>query len=105
MRIRNLTPHPVVVRGIAFAPEGACPRCSVNRTQVDLIRHNGVDIPVTRSVFGAVEGLPAQEAGTILIVSRLVADACPDRSDLFFPDDLVRDDQGRVIGANSLGRI
>ena len=105
MKIRNLTPHPVIVRGILFAPEGACPRCSVNRTQVDLIRHNGVDIPVTKSVFGKVEGLPAQEAGTILIVSRLVADACQDRNDLYFPDDLVRDEQGRVTGANSLGKV
>mgnify|MGYP001358469749 CR=1 FL=1 len=105
MKIRNLTPHPVMVRGITFPAEGACPRCSVNRTQVDLIRHNGVDIPVTRSIFGAVEGLPAHEAGTILIVSRLVADACPDRGDLYFPDDLVRDSDGKVIGANSLGKV
>lgn len=42
---------------------------------------------------------------TLLIVSRLVAEACPERDDLVVPDDTVRDDAGRIIGCRALARV
>jgi hypothetical protein len=50
-----------------------------------------------------VTGLPAPQAGTRFVVSRLTAHAARHRGDLAFPLDEVRDDQGRVIGAWGLG--
>ena len=62
-------------------------------------------IPVTRSVYGEVEGLPAPEAGTVYIVSSLVAQRVPEREDVFIPNESVRDGEGRIIGCRSLGHI
>lgn len=104
--IINATPHAVtimdgdnnVVR--TFAPSGICPRCSVTRETVGTV--NG--IPVNKSIFGEVVGLPEYEEGTIYIVSRVVAEASR-REDLYVVDDAVRDDQGRIIGCRALAVI
>ena len=60
-------------------------------------------VAVTQVVAGGVVGLPPIADDTLLIVSRMVAAGASDRSDLVFPYELVRDDDGRVIGAASLG--
>lgn len=61
-------------------------------------------IPITESQFGEVEDLPDQTEGQLLVVSRLVLSACPDRKDLLVPNELARDENGRIIGARSLAR-
>lgn len=60
---------------------------------------------MTETVFGEVEGLPETQEGTIYVVSSLVAQRVPNRTDVFIPNESVRDDQGRIIGCKSLGRI
>lgn len=65
-----------------------------------------VDVPVsvgTRMV-GLEPPLPPAIPGTLLITSRIVAEHCPDRDDLVWPDDLLRDDDGRVVAARRLAR-
>ena len=59
-------------------------------------------IPVTRKKIGKVEGLPAAESGTILVVSRMVAELCKDRTDVYVPGPLVRDEKGRIVGCRGL---
>lgn len=49
--------------------------------------------------------LPGPEPGRRFVVSRVVAMLRPDRSDLLFPYDEVRDDTGRVIGCRAFGRL
>lgn len=106
-KIINLTPHTInIVDGEGnqiqeIAPSGQTARCSVSREQVSTV--NG--IPVNRTVFGEVEGLPEPQADTIYIVSALVAQARPDRNDLYIPDDTVRDEQGRIIGCKAFAQI
>ena len=39
------------------------------------------------------------------VVSRMVAEAVPHRGDLYFPMDVVRDEQGQILYARSLGRV
>lgn len=39
------------------------------------------------------------------VVSRQVAEAAPERDDLYVVDDTVQDDQGRIIGDRGLARI
>lgn len=60
---------------------------------------------VTGTSYGEVEGLPAPSNGTIYIVSSLVAARCVGRTDVFIPNESVRDEQGRIVGCRSLGRV
>lgn len=123
--IRNLTPHPIVVRlsdggEITFAPCGTVPRVATIETPAEAIE----GIPCVTQSVGDVEGLPepayicnscgqvdpqAQwgvssccQAGLrpiFLIVSALVFGAS-DRADLVAPDTgkgAVRDSQGRIL--------
>lgn len=112
MKVVNLTPHsinlmPEGVDGpvVTIQPSGQVARCATNRVQIDTITVDGVSIPVNKTQFGQVEGLPEPEPGTIYIVSSLVAQAVPDRQDVFIVDDAVRDAEGRVIGARALAHI
>lgn len=107
-KIINLTPHSVnVIRddnsvAITIEASGNIARCSQTINIVDSIDLNNVAIPISSSSYGEVVDLPAPQDDTYYIVSRLVMSACPNRQDLLVPNDLVRDEAGRVIGCRSL---
>ena len=107
-KIINLTPHSVNVVGddnsvdITIEVSGNVARCSQTINTVGNIIVNNVAIPISSSSYGEVVDLPAPQDDTYYIVSRLVMSACPNRQDLFVPNDLVRDEAGRVIGCRSL---
>lgn len=112
MRIINLTPHALnfMPQGpdgpvVTIPPSGQVARCAVNRVQVDTVTVNGITVPVNRTQFGAVTDLPDPQPDTIYIVSAVVAQAVPERQDVFIVDDTVRDEQGRIIGARALAHI
>lgn len=103
--LKNCTPHALNIlvgdEVIDLAPSGIIPRCS----QSEVSDGEVAGIPVTRQVFGEVVDLPEPEEGTFLVVSRLVASACPERSDLLIPGPLVRDEEGKVVGCRGLSRL
>lgn len=108
--ITNCTPHPVTVLGenrglggwsITFPPSGIVARVSTEAADVGGIR----GIPLVRRSFGPVVDLPPSVAGQYLLVSSMVASACPDRPDLVVPGELVRDDAGTIIGCWGLARL
>ena len=66
---------------------------------------NGTKIPLTTTAYGEVQGLPDQRDDTVLIVSSMVAARCKDRTDVFIPNESIRDAEGRIIGCKSLGRV
>lgn len=106
VRIINLTPHAVTVlregaEPIEYPPSGAVARCATQRQVVGSL--NG--IPINRTEFGEVSGLPDPAPGVYYIVSTLVAQALPDRDDLLVPDDTVRDEAGRIIGCRAFARV
>ena len=105
-KIVNLTPHAVnfCVDGnvLTIPASGQLARVSVQTVPTGEVI-NG--IPVMSSVYGNVEGLPAPQDGVVFLVSTLVAGRVTDRNDVFVPNDFVRDDQGRITGCRSLGRI
>ena len=112
MIIVNLTPHvlnlmPAGPDGpiATIPPSGQVARCAVDRVQVDTVTVDGVSVPVNQTQFGTVFDLPDPQPDTIYVVSALVAQAVPDRQDVFIVDDAVRDDQGRIIGARALAHI
>jgi hypothetical protein len=66
----------------------------------------GILLPVIRKRFAVVvEGLPAPKEGTVYVVSFLTARAVPDREDVYFPGEALRDDGGNIIGCVGLARV
>lgn len=106
MKYMNLTPH-----AITIMPDGSVPLVvpasgQLARVSTRTVQTGTVDgIPVTETEYGSVEGLPDPDQDTIFIVSALVAGRCKERDDVFIPNESVRDDQGRIIGCRSLGRV
>ena len=104
--IKNCTPHKISVHTdtdtiLEFPSCGIVPRCE----QREYIIGEIDNIKITKQFFGDVTDLPEQEDGVYLIVSRLVAVAYPNRSDLLVPGPLVRDGEGKVVGCNGLSKI
>lgn len=62
-------------------------------------------VPLARKRYGNVTGLPAPQKDVLYIVSTLVQQACPERSDLVSPDLVERDAEGRVTGCRGFYRL
>lgn len=110
MKIVNLTPHALNFldaenRVVLTVPSSGVARAAQRRESIGAIDADGVTLPVTRSVFGAVDGLPAPEAGTIYVVSAITAQAVPEREDVLIVDDSARDENGRIIGVRGLAHV
>ena len=91
-RIINLTQHAITIiangtTSLTIAPSGNVARVTQVRKEIGEIN----DIPVYRSEFSHATGLPEVLDNTIYIVSMLVAQACPERTDLYCTDVAVRD--------------
>lgn len=104
----NLTPHeirliPEAGGEAVVPPSGEVARCAVERRVIGHALCDGVTVPLHRTVFGAVQGLPAPRVGIVYVVSALVAQAAR-RADVVSVDDAVRDAEGRVVGARALAR-
>ena len=107
MELINLTPHPVTIHGVEGSvtlPKGvgALPRLAVTRREVGAVLVGGVVLPISRVTLGEVTDLPDPREGVMLLVSAMVAEACPTRADLVSPGELVRDMAGVITGANGL---
>lgn len=110
MRIRNLTPHEVVVitelgDELRLDPEARSARI---RTLADRSRlvsvATGAKIRVMREAPVRVVDLPEPSEDVLLVVSRLVAERAR-RADVVCPTDIVRDDSGRVVGCRALAHF
>jgi len=109
MKIINLTPHSIHIvvdgRTVTLPPEGTPPRVSTTETSAGTVVLDGAEVPVTTVATGELTGLPQPQEGVGYLVSRMVAEAAPQRRDLFIPHGLVRDEQGRVTGCSGLGQV
>jgi len=106
INIVNLTPHPITFMlkdkmDITIPPSGTVARLTARTRLIEYIQN----IPVTKTEFIDIEGLPEKTKDTIYIVSSLVAQACRDRDDIYIPNESVRNDLGQIIGCRSLGKI
>lgn len=52
-----------------------------------------------------VVNLPDPKPGTYYVVSKMLAQACPERKDLIFPGTLVRNESGDVVGCIDFSRV
>lgn len=119
----NLTPHEILIMGedgsaLRIPPSGQVARAEerVMGTEEILIATTHVSpaecrfslggVPFRTLSYGEIVGLPPAEENVVYIVSSIVAMAAAKagRKDVCFPHELIRDSQGRVVGARALAR-
>lgn len=102
MPILNLTPHNINILNNSGAAQTIASTgvARVSGVTTEVGTHEGIRL--VRTSYGPVTGLPEQKDGVILIVSAMVRNASPGRSDLTSPADLVRDAAGNIIGCKAL---
>lgn len=98
MLILNLTPHAIHVNGNTIEPDSSypIPRISMNRIKVGEVH----GISLYKNITGETENLPNEQDGVLYIVSALVRINNPYRFDLISPGNLIRDNDGNVIGCD-----
>ena len=106
MQLINMTPHPItivdgennIIKSIPFS--GNQIRLKVS---TETLPETIFGVPISKTIFGEPEGLPEYNKETYYIVSQLVKSALPNRTDLLVPAEVVRDNNGNIIGCRSLG--
>lgn len=107
-KIVNLTPHEIVL----FSEDGTSvlekfPSMGIARASVvaEPVTVDGCPYPVTRNTYGDPIGLPEKSDDTLYVVSLITAQAAVvsgrGNEDLLLTSDLVRDDEGRIIGCKA----
>jgi len=116
-RLVNLTPHDVVLdlgagKQLRIPASGVMPRLVLSEGRLETLHvvdpsrpkdsPTAVPLVVGAVLHGVDPPLPDPRPGTVYITSRTLAEHFAERADLVWPDDLVRDAQGRVIAARRL---
>jgi hypothetical protein len=112
--MRNLTPHPIVIQypegTITLPPSGVVARVATIEEPAGSMTLDGIEVPVVRRRFGAVEGLPddygphAPVVVSSLVLEALRASGAP-TSGVYAPDTgptAVRDAEGRIVAVTRL---
>ena len=109
IKLVNCTPHDVNLitesENITFPRSGIIPRLTEQQVKINSINSNGIEIDIMEKSFLEPEGLPESQENTIFIVSALVAGAVKNRDDLVIPNDIIRDEEGRIIGCKNLAKV
>ena len=109
IKILNLTLHDVTVKHggktEVFPKSGLSVRCNIPMEPTEEI--NGVPTKIKR--LDLIETtLPAQQEGVLLLVSSMVLDACPERTDLISPDTskgmAIKNGHGKIIAVRGFQR-
>jgi hypothetical protein len=102
MRFINLTSHAIRLPDRTIEPSGSIARCIEETKFYKTI--DGIDVVIRD--YGEIENLPLYDplnkSNTYYIVSMMVRQAEPHREDLLSPGDLIRDDEGNIIGCKNL---
>lgn len=106
--IINCNPHETVVLNAAgdviatFAGSNRPARIEdAAATEEPWRRLAGIPLYAPPTSEAEIRDLPPPAAGVWYIVSRVLFDACPERTDLLAPRDLVRNEAGEVLGCRS----
>lgn len=102
----NLTPHELIIfnekeEEIERVPSSGIVRVKEANQLINYIN----DVPVYKKSYLESEGLPAPKENTYYFVSIIVAQANPARKDLILSSDLIRDEQGRILGCKSFAQL
>jgi len=91
---------------MVLEPSGLSVRVETNVETVGSVTCDEQEFDVRKRVFGDVtvtdsngeEATLATETGTFYVVSRIAAEAMPERDDLLLVDETIRGDSGQIIG-------
>lgn len=123
--IINCTPHDVAIYSTAdcYMRDGCLYRRDDEEEYLEPLRVYPAAAEPARAIYvqrtvGAVDGtliyrrfpedivnLPEPKPGTYYIVSKMLAQACPERKDLIFPGTVVRNKSGDVVGCIDFSRV
>lgn len=110
-RLVNLTPYTINIVTddgapiMSIPPTGQVARIPTKIENLGEVEIDGKMIPVTKTVYGEMEGLPDPVPGVTYIVSVFIANHVPERGDVFVPGEQVRNDSGKVVGCRSLSHV
>lgn len=107
-KIVNKTSHPItildeeneVITRFGPAPAGMQARLKSITTKIAEID----GIPISKTKYGILEGIPEPQEDVYYIVSQLVKNHLPNRHDLLVPAEVVRNERGHIVGCRSLGK-
>ena len=111
MKLKNYTPHDVNIHlengeKITVCPEENPIRLEEKSEEIGVLMaarpcltYSCIPLFKKRFLSGS---LPEQEDGVGLIVSLAVAQEFTERKDLFVPNEIIRDEKGRILGCKSL---
>lgn len=102
--LKNYTPHHLRLLydgHVTYLPSVGTARCQERVTRTGSWDSAG-HLPHLRVGYGEVSGLPEPQDGVVYVVSQLVVQALPDRSDLAYPHELHRDSAGTITGFSAL---
>lgn len=119
MRLVNLTPHSITIRytnpdAMVFdqvdytLPSEGIARVATTSVPATDVATPWPGVPVVRTAYGAIEGLPEPTPDTAYIVSLIVLAALPGpRADVFAPatgpnDGAIRDARGQIVAVTRL---
>jgi len=100
-----MTPHPITILDESNNIIRSIPSDGLIRLKTSTVSAGFTvdDVNITKTQFGEPQGLPNYELGKFYVVSQLVKNAFPEREDLLVPAEVVRDENGQIIGCRSLG--
>jgi hypothetical protein len=106
VEIVNLTPHPLTIERTdgttaTIPATGQVARLAVTREDRPAVKTTSGRFAVSAPKLGEIEGLPDPVTGKVYVVSAIVADAAK-RPDVYSPGELLRDGDGRIVGARGL---
>lgn len=112
MKIVNLTPHTIDYLDPLYAcsiPSSGVARATQTMQEDQPIIGMGNVFRTVRMTYGETTDLPDPDGETFYIVSAITAEAARrggrTTDDLLLTADLVRDDQGRVVGCRAFARV
>ena len=123
VRLVNLTPHEVTILGmdggpgVVLAGSGSVPRLVLSPGTTTIVTVAGepgpgaaagtvrIAVDHGQRLVGIDPPLPDPQPGVLYVTSRVVAEHAPERTDLVWPNDLVRDSQERPVGARGLAAL
>ena len=105
-RIINKTPHNVnIVNESGKVIKVFEKSESIIRLSMKIVPDISIDgTPTTKTTFGNPNELPKFKKEIFYIVSQLIKNSFPERTDFLVPAEIVRNENNQIIGCKSLGR-
>lgn len=107
--LKNLTPHDIHIYDTSgkhcvyvVTAQGNPARCEEIQEDLSKLKLEKIQLSLKCISYGEVTNLPDPQENTFYIVSTLVAQNAINRKDLLVPVDIVRDENGKILGAKSL---